>query len=64
MCEGEVGTVVTGDEEEDRMLDFGRPKLVEPGDEGDALAKGLLRRDTEPWGLLNDIFSRRPTYIA
>ena len=33
------------------MLDFGLPGGPELGDDGDALANGLLRRDMEPWPL-------------
>lgn len=38
-----------GDEE--KMLDFGRPALPGAGDDGEALEKGLLRRDAEPLAL-------------
>lgn len=37
--------------------DLGLPGLPDPGDEIEALAKGLLRRDVEPWPL-NDMLRR------
>lgn len=51
-CEGDVGSVGVGPG--GRMLDFGLPGGPELGDDGDARANGLLRRDVEPW-LLKDI---------
>lgn len=49
MWEGEVGIADVGPEE--RILDFGLPGGPELGDDGDARANGLLRRDIEPWPL-------------
>lgn len=46
--EAEVGDAAGDDE---KMPDFGRPALPGAGDEGEALAKRLLRRDAEPWAL-------------
>lgn len=48
-CEADVGDPEIGDDE--KMLDFGRPALPGAGEEGVALAKGLLRRDAEPWAV-------------